>query len=262
MARVNCHAGPQHAEPFFDTIILSDITRREAARFLHGLPVMTPDSKADPKTDSKADPKTNSKADPGLDPKTDSTAAPKAATRTDPDPAIPLWRRLAARIQPVNAAATCVGVLLAYLVGTYVTGPFHAASHWMGAMLACTSVVVVLQKPGLKQSLPVGWMRVLGTFIGALIAFCYLSIWHFSVAGMLLTIFLLEIVSMLLGIYVNGHIATITLIVILLISQENPRLPPAINCLLRFLESVVGVGIGLGVMWVSEWWQQHRHRAQ
>lgn len=169
-----------------------------------------------------------------------------------------LLRRLAGRIQPVNAAATCVGVLLAYLVGTYVTGPFHAASHWMGAMLACTSVVVVLQKPGLKQSLPVGWMRVLGTFIGALIAFCYLSIWHFSVAGMLLTIFLLEIVSMLLGIYVNGHIATITLIVILFISQENPRLPPAINCLLRFLESVVGVGIGLGVMWVSEWWQQHR----
>ena len=62
-----------------------------------------------------------------------------------------LLRRLAGRIQPVNAAVTCVGVLLAYLVGTYVTGPFHAASHWMGAMLACTSVVVVLQKPGLKQ---------------------------------------------------------------------------------------------------------------
>ncbi len=182
----------------------------------------------------------------------------------NPDPANtpirnpPLLRRMAARLQPVNAAATCIGVLLAYLVGTYVTGPFHAASHWMGAMLACTSVVVVLQKPGLKQSLPVGWMRVLGTFIGALIAFTYLSFWHFSVLGMLLTIFLLEIVSMLLGIYVNGHIATITLIVILLISQENPRLPPAINCLLRFLESVVGVGIGLGVMWVSEWWQHHR----
>lgn len=162
------------------------------------------------------------------------------------------------RMHPSVSFVSCIGVLLAYLTGVYITGSLHEASRWMGAMLACTSVVVVLQKPGLKQSLPVGWMRVLGTFIGALIAFCYLSIWHFSVAGMLLTIFLLEIVSMLLGIYVNGHIATITLIVILLISQENPRLPPAINCLLRFLESVVGVGIGLGVMWVSEWWQQHR----
>ncbi len=186
---------------------------------------------------------------------------------TSPTPDTPPARqsflsRMAGRIQPVNAAATCIGVLLAYLVGTYVTGPFHAASHWMGAMLACTSVVVVLQKPGLRQSLPVGWMRVLGTFIGALIAFCYLSIWHFSVAGMLVTIFLLEIVSMLLGIYVNGHIATITLIVILLISQENPRLPPAINCLLRFLESVVGVGIGLGVMWVSERWQRLHRQSQ
>ena len=165
---------------------------------------------------------------------------------------------LAARLQPFNAAVTCVGVLLAYLTGTYVTGAFHAASHWMGAMLACTSVVVVLQKPGLKQSLPVGWMRVLGTFIGALIAFGYLSVWRFSIVGMLGSVFLLEIISMLLGIYVNGHIATITLIVILLISQENPRLPPAINCMLRFLESVVGVGIGLGVMWLSEWWQRRQ----
>ncbi len=175
----------------------------------------------------------------------------------DPKSRPALLHRLAARLQPFNAAVTCIGVLLAYLLGTYVTGPFHEASHWMGAMLACTSVVVVLQKPGLKQSLPVGWMRVLGTAIGALIAFGYLSVWHFSVLGMLGSVFLLEIISMLLGIYLNGHIATITLIVILLISEENPRLPPAINCLLRFLESVVGVGIGLGVMWLSEWWQRH-----
>lgn len=221
---------------------------------------MTPDPKTDPKISTKADPKTNSEVNPEAasraDPKTASKADPKAETAT------PLLRRLAARLQPVNAAATCIGVLLAYLVGTYVTGPFHEASHWMGAMLACTSVVVVLQKPGLKQSLPVGWMRVLGTFIGALIAFCYLSLWHFSIIGMLCSVFLLEIISMLLGIYLNGHIATITLIVILLISEENPRLPPAINCLLRFLESVVGVGIGLGVMWVSEWWQRLRHRTQ
>ena len=170
-----------------------------------------------------------------------------------------LLQRIAARLQPFNAAATCVGVWLAYLTGTYLTGAFHSASHWMGAILACTSVVVVLQKPGLKQSLPVGWMRVLGTAIGALIAFAYLSIWHFSVLGMLGSVFLLEIISMILGIYVNGHIATISLIVILLVSQENPHLPPAITCLLRFLESVVGVGIGLGVMWISEWWQR-RHR--
>lgn len=176
----------------------------------------------------------------------------------DPKSRPSLRHRLAARLQPFNAAATCIGVWLAYLTGTYLTGAFHSASHWMGAILACTSVVVVLQKPGFKQSLPVGWMRVLGTAIGALIAFAYLSLWRFSVVGMLGAVFLLEIISMLLGIYVNGHIATISLIVILLVSQENPRLPPAINCLLRFLESVVGVGIGLGVMWISEWWQ-HRH---
>lgn len=57
---------------------------------------------------------------------------------------------------------------------------------------------------------------------------------------------------MLLGIPDNGKMATIALIVIMLISQKNPDIPPIVNSSLRFLETVLGAGIGIAIAWLIE----------
>lgn len=165
-----------------------------------------------------------------------------------------------ARVHPFVLLVICIGVLLAYLAGMYVTGSFHSASRWMGAMLACTSVVVVLQRPGYKDSLQVGWMRVFSTFVGVLVAYAYLSIFPFTVVGMLASVFVLEMIFMLLNIYNNGHIATMTMLIILLVSQMTPGVDPIVNCLLRFFESAVGVGVGIALLWLIEQWNKLRRR--
>lgn len=97
---------------------------------------------------------------------------------------------------------------------------------------------------------------VLGTFLGALIAYIYLENWLFSIVGMLASVFVLEMLCMLVGIYQNNRIATITLLIILLVSQMTPHVSPAVNCLLRFTESVVGVGVGVALLWVLERWKR------
>lgn len=160
------------------------------------------------------------------------------------------------RMHPSVSFVSCIGVLLAYLTGVYITGSLHEASRWMGAMLACTSLVVVLQSHNYKDSLRAGWTRVLGTFLGALVAYIYLKIWPFSIVGMLASVFVLEMLCMLVGIYQNNRIATITLLIILLVSQMTPHVSPAVNCLLRFTESVVGVGVGVALLWVLERWKR------
>ncbi len=164
------------------------------------------------------------------------------------------------RIHPFVLLVSCMGILLAYLTGMYVTGTLHAPSRWMGAMLACTSVIVVLQSPGYKESLRPGLIRVFGTFLGALIAYIYLSSLPFSVVGMLLAVFVLEMICMWLDIYKNGRIATITLVIIMLVSQMNSHIDPAMNCMLRFFESAAGVGVGIGLLWVIERWNRFRQR--
>lgn len=163
-----------------------------------------------------------------------------------------------ARIDPVTILISCVGILIAYYVGIYATGHIHSDTRWMGAMLSCTAVVTVLQIPTYKEALRPAWLRVFGTFLGALIAYIYLKLLPFSVVGMLVTVFILEALCMLLDIYNNGRIATITLVIIMLVSQMPGEIPPAANSLLRFFESAVGVGVGVALRWVIERWRSVR----
>lgn len=163
------------------------------------------------------------------------------------------------RVHPGIAFIKCMAVLLGYFFGTYVTGRFHEESGYIGAILACTSAVVVLQENDLKNSLHTGWLRVLGTFIGAFVAWIYLFFYSFSMIGMILAVFCQEIVCMLLKVPDNGKMATITLAVILIISREYPDLPPWANGLLRFSESAVGAGIGIFMVWVEYIFQKFRH---
>lgn len=155
------------------------------------------------------------------------------------------------RVHPETAFLKCMAVLLSYFFGSYVTGHFHEESGFIGAILACTSSIVVLQENDLKNSLHNGWLRVLGTFIGAFIAWIYLLFYSFSIAGMIITVFILEIICMLLKVPDNGKMATITLTVVLIISRQFPGLPPWENGLLRFSEAAVGAGIGIFMVWVE-----------
>ena len=95
-------------------------------------------------------------------------------------------------VSPLMATAKGVAVLLSYLVGAYLTGHFHVESRWMGAMLAVISAIVVLQED-VKTSIHQGGLRVFGTFIGAVIAYVYLLLFPFTLLGMIVTVFLLDI---------------------------------------------------------------------
>lgn len=165
------------------------------------------------------------------------------------------------RVQIFVVLLSCVGILLSYLVGVYASGSFHAASRWLGAMLACTSLVTVMQPTGSYHDMVrPAVMRVVGTFLGALISYIYLKYLPFSVVGMLLAVFVLESICMMLNIYKESRIATITLVIIMLASQIADELPPAVNASLRFFESAVGVGVGLLLKWSIEKWQEWRQR--
>ncbi len=166
-----------------------------------------------------------------------------------------VWKRISVS----KALIRCLAVLLAYMVGAHVTGRFHAASSYMGAMLACTSAIVVMQSQGVRDSIQKGWLRVLGTFLGAFIACVYLEIFHFSMIGFTAILFTLELICMAIKIPDGGTVAAMTLIIILLISQESPTLSPLLNGTLRFVEAAVGVAIGVAVLWIIERLRALRH---
>ncbi|MDE7073539.1 MAG: FUSC family protein [Odoribacter sp.] len=164
------------------------------------------------------------------------------------------------RVHIGSALVKCTAVLLSYVFGAYVTSRLHGESGSIGAMLACTSSLVVLQEHDLKHSLHNGWLRIFGTFIGALLGWIYLLFYPFSILGLLVAVFLLEIICMLLQVPDNGKMATVTLVIILVTAHEYRSLPSWENGLFRFLEAVVGAGIGIFMVWVQFLFQRLRER--
>ena len=103
-------------------------------------------------------------------------------------------------------------------------------------MLACVSAIVVQQQPDIRHAVQQGWLRVLGTFIGAVVAYVYLVNFRFSPAGMVVAVVLEEVICMMFKVPDNGKMATITLIIVLIVSERSPDLSPLANGLLRFSE--------------------------
>ena len=151
------------------------------------------------------------------------------------------------RVQPLEVIAKAVAVTLAYLLGFAITSHFHEASSLTGAMLACVSAIVVQ-----------GWLRVLGTFIGAVVAYVYLVNFRFSPAGMVVAVVLEEVICMMFKVPDNGKMATITLIIVLIVSERSPDLSPLANGLLRFSEATVGAVVGIAAVWPVDRYRRWR----
>lgn len=163
------------------------------------------------------------------------------------------------RIDLVIAIAKSIAVLCSYWIGISITGHFHEESKLLGAMLASISSIVVLQTD-VKTSIHQGWLRVIGTFIGAVIAYLYLTMFPFTLTGMIVSVFVLEIMCMLAKIPDNGKMATITLVVVLIISKKSPDLPPIVNGLLRFIEASVGAIISIIIAYIIEYFHLEKQK--
>lgn len=165
-----------------------------------------------------------------------------------------IFRRVIHRIDPLGATLKAVAVLLAYVFGDWFADLFSQGTGavWLGIMLACSSAVIVIDTQGVRSSLKVGWLRLLGTLLGAVLAYVYLLLFDFNIGGMALAVAVLSLICMALGIPDGGKIATITLIIVLVVSKIEPGMSPLLNGALRFGESAVGALIGIGVSWVAE----------
>ena len=56
----------------------------------------------------------------------------------------------------------------------------------------------------------------------------------------------------------NGKMATITLIIVLIVSERSPDLSPLANGLLRFSEATVGAVVGIAAVWPVDRYRRWR----
>lgn len=131
--------------------------------------------------------------------------------------------------------------LLAYFGAYFITGsmadtPFLTTT---GALWSMVSGIVVMQETR-QGTIDTAGLRILGSFIGAVMSAIYLSLLPFSPFGMAVTIGLTVLVCQHLRLPGHARLAALTVGVIMVISSLNPDLNPIVNAALRFSESVIG----------------------
>ncbi|MGA9853652.1 MAG: FUSC family protein [Gammaproteobacteria bacterium] len=132
--------------------------------------------------------------------------------------------------------------LLSFYLGARFTAIFHGASAQLGGLWSVISGLVVLQST-IHETLKSSLLRMIGTFIGALICALYLWSFGFSILGMALCAGLTLSVCYLLDIFEYARLAAATVVVIAVVSSRSPEISPFLNSFLRFSEAAIGVGV-------------------
>ncbi|MGO9139778.1 MAG: FUSC family protein [Syntrophales bacterium] len=128
--------------------------------------------------------------------------------------------------------------------GFYFTHLFHGASAAIGGLWALISGVVVLQATR-RDTLASAWLRVLGTFIGAVISAVYLSFLPFNAFGMAAVIGVVMLLCHVVGIPDHARLASITVAVTMVLSTIHPGFNPVLNATLRFVENCIGTALAV-----------------
>ena len=132
--------------------------------------------------------------------------------------------------------------LLSFYLGARFTAIFHGASAQLGGLWSVISGLVVLQST-IHETLKSSLLRMIGTFIGALICALYLWLFGFSILGMALCAGLTLSICYLLDIFEYARLAAATVVVIAVVSNKSPEISPFLNSFLRFSEAAIGVSI-------------------
>lgn len=149
---------------------------------------------------------------------------------------VPVGLRMATQITLVALAS--------YWTGTHFTGLFHGDSSIIGGLWSAISGIVVLQATQ-RDTWSSAWLRILGTFIGAVISAAYLSILPFSPLGMAAAIFITVLICHAARIPDHARLASITVAVIMVVASMSPTLNPLQNAGLRFIESCIGTAMAI-----------------
>jgi uncharacterized membrane protein YccC len=129
--------------------------------------------------------------------------------------------------------------LSSYLCGVSFTGAFHSASARTGGLWAVMSGVVVLEQTR-RETWSSAWRQVLGTLVGSIVSFAYLSALPFTAAGMAASIFVAVLLCHALRIPGHARLAALAVGVVMVVSSLHPTLHPRRNAVLRFSEACIG----------------------
>lgn len=148
------------------------------------------------------------------------------------------------------AANMAVACLITYFCMTYVlSGSVSSNSKYLGGMWAAIATIYVFRDTH-EKSLSAGVARFIATCVSFLLCLLYLCIFPPSPVGMVVLIGIGTLVMISLGrrddIFTTGITTAVVMVVAVMDDHATWTIP-----LLRLLDTVVGIAIGLCAKWIG-----------
>lgn len=155
----------------------------------------------------------------------------------------------------LRAAEGAVVASLAFLSGVHLVHKVEGPGAILGAVWSAIAGLVVLQT-GRGDILRFSALQAVGTFLGALISALYLLGLPPSIWGLAACTFATTLSCYAFGISDQARLASATAVVIMGVSILSSVRSPLMNAELRFVESLIGLGLAVSVSLSIHWAQR------
>jgi uncharacterized membrane protein YccC len=152
---------------------------------------------------------------------------------------------------PLSSVVSYVVIAIAgYLLGSHLTSLLHQPASEIGGLWSVISGVIVFEDAR-KKVLRSAKLRVIGTFIGALVSGVYLYFFPFTVIGFAACVGVGTFICHLVRLPDHIKLTVVTISVIMIVSFITNNSRPIENAALRFVESVIGALVALIVAYAA-----------
>ena len=147
---------------------------------------------------------------------------------------------------------------VSFFLGMAVNAYFDKMSMATGGLWSAISTILVMQNY-VGGSVKAAWQRFLGTFLGALFAGFFVSwIGHGTVA-IGICVFCITLICFSIRLQDSFRLASMTAAIVLVLWGMEPQISPWKFSLLRFMDSVIGISVGLTISCFF-WSAQAKHK--
>jgi uncharacterized membrane protein YccC len=158
-----------------------------------------------------------------------------------------------ARLSPWDVAyavAMAIACLISYWIMTYALSEvIDSASDYLGGMWATVATVFVFRDTR-EGSLSAGAARFVATCVSFALCLVYLCFFPFTAVGMAILLGIGTALMMMLDRRDDITTTGITTAVVMVVAAMDAR-HAWLQPLLRLLDTVVGIAVGIGVKWIA-----------
>ncbi|PIZ04562.1 MAG: hypothetical protein COY58_03690 [Gammaproteobacteria bacterium CG_4_10_14_0_8_um_filter_38_16] len=155
-----------------------------------------------------------------------------------------LWHRIFRKFSILLSIEATLAIVISYYAGVFLGTLYYSKIPEISGLWCAISGIIVLQVL-IKESFSAAWIRVLGSFLGALTSFIFATLMGDTILALTLCVFITVMLTSIFKIKQTFRLAGLTAAIIIIVGSLEPSISPFMNAFSRFAESAIGAIIAI-----------------